>query len=94
MLLLCGTDDALWPSCTASDTLRRELAGRPVTELREPGAGHLVDFLVPNLPLASTTQQLPGSDRVLGIGGTVEADALGRLKAWPAAPTFLDDIPE
>jgi dienelactone hydrolase len=93
VLLLCGTDDDLWPSCTASDTVRRELAGRPVTELREPGAGHLVDFFVPNLPLASTTLQQPGSDQLTGIGGTVQADALGRLDAWPAVLKFLDAIP-
>jgi dienelactone hydrolase len=93
VLLLCGTDDALWPSCTASDTVRRELAGRSVTVLREAGAGHLVDFFVPNLPLASTTEQEAGSDQLLGIGGTVQADALGRLDAWPAVLKFLDDLP-
>ena len=93
MLLLCGTDDALWPSCTAADTVHNELAGRPVTVLHEPGAGHLVDFFVPNPPLGSMTQQQAGSDQVVGIGGTVQADALGRLDAWPAVLKFLDNIP-
>jgi hypothetical protein len=30
---------------------------------------------------------------VVGIGGTVQADALGRLNAWPAVLKFLDTIP-
>jgi len=91
-VLLCGTDDALWPSCKASDIVKKELSGRPVTEVREPGAGHLVDFFVPNLPLTSTTSP-DVNGNLLDVGGTVQADALGRLDAWPAVLSFLDRIP-
>ncbi len=72
--------------------MKKGLSGRPVTELEEPGAGYLVDFFVPNLPLTSTTSpDITGT--LLDVGGTVQGDALGRLDAWPAVLKFLDDVP-
>ena len=65
----------------------RRLQGRPHTLVHEPGAGHLVDFVVPNLPEPSN--QVVSADRELTVGGTVQDDALGRLDAWPKLLAFL-----
>ena len=79
VLLVCGEDDTLWPSCPYADAIASRLGDHPHTELREPGAGHLVCDPVPDVPM-STNQKL---------GGTQQADALGRLDAWPRLLAFL-----
>jgi dienelactone hydrolase len=92
VLLLCGQQDALWPSCQFVDDMTHRLAangfGYPVVALAEPGAGHLVGDPLPNLPRSSTYVTSPRYGR-LYIGGTQAADALGRLDAWPKLLAFL-----
>lgn len=89
VLTLCGEQDQLWPSCAYADaiTARRRQAGLASAELREPGAGHLIGFTVPNLPSASGTVTYAGAS--VTVGGTVQSDTLARLAAWPQLVTFL-----
>jgi dienelactone hydrolase len=79
VLLICGEDDRLWPSCPYADAIVRRASGHPVTELREPGAGHYVGVPAPNLPTTPDSRS----------GGNQQADALGRLNAWPKLVSFL-----
>ncbi len=81
--LVCGEDDRLWPSCPYADQIATELGAHPHTLLHEPNAGHLVANVEPGLPMASGTL---GTEN---IGGTVQADALARLDAWPKMLAFL-----
>jgi dienelactone hydrolase len=87
VFLLCGDQDQLWPSCPFSDAIAHRLGDHPHTEVRESAAGHLVGFVVPNLPEASNAITFNGYDE--SIGGTVQDDALGRLDAWPKLLSFL-----
>jgi dienelactone hydrolase len=79
VFLVCGQDDQLWPSCPYADAIASRLGAHPHTELREPGAGHYVGYPTPDLPI------MPSS----GSGGNQQADALGRLDAWPKLLGFL-----
>jgi dienelactone hydrolase len=79
VLLICGQDDRLWPSCPYADAIVRRASGHPITELREPGAGHYVGDPTPNLPRTPDSRS----------GGNQQADALGRLDAWPKLVGFL-----
>ncbi len=84
--LVCGERDELWPSCPYADQVAGELGGHPHTLLREPGAGHMVADVEAGIPFASG---------VLGTehtGGTVQADALARLDAWPKMLAFLGSL--
>jgi pimeloyl-ACP methyl ester carboxylesterase len=87
VLVLCGQDDLLWPSCPSSDRIAEEVGSRAV-KVEEPEAGHLIDFPLPNLPLA------PGAETndlgTVSEGGSVQADAVGRLDAWPRLLAFLE----
>jgi dienelactone hydrolase len=87
VFLLCGDQDQLWPSCPFSEAIAHRLGEHAHTEVRESAAGHLVGFVVPNLPEASNAITFNGYDE--SIGGTVQDDALGRLDAWPKLLSFL-----
>ena len=92
LFLLCGASDMLWPSCPYSHEIaaRRADNHTPYADVlaEEPGAGHFVGSPVPNVPASSTNTISPryGS---LSVGGTQQADALGRLDAWPRLLQFL-----
>ncbi|MCO8272164.1 acyl-CoA thioesterase/BAAT N-terminal domain-containing protein [Actinoplanes sp. TRM 88003] len=79
VLLLCGEADRLWPSCTAAGAIATRRGDRPTTEVREPDAGHFIGNPVPNHPSRPDAQ----------AGGGTQADALGRLDAWPKLLKFL-----
>jgi hypothetical protein len=79
VLTVCGEADRIWPSCTYSDALNDRLGTHPHTALREPGAGHEVGLILPDVP--STPDARAGGDQ--------QADALGRLDAWNALLAFL-----
>jgi dienelactone hydrolase len=92
LFLLCGGSDQLWPSCPSSHEIaaRRAANHTPYSDVlaEEPGAGHFVGSPVPNVPASSAYIVSPryGSETV---GGTQQADALGRLDAWPRLLQFL-----
>jgi pimeloyl-ACP methyl ester carboxylesterase len=58
VLLISGTDDAVWPSSDFSDRVMARLAAHehpfPDAHLRYEGAGHWID--PPHIPTAATTQ--------------------------------------
>jgi dienelactone hydrolase len=96
LFLLCGDADLLWPSCPYSDEIaaRRAANHTPYPDVlaAEPGAGHLVGSPVPNAPASSTFTVSPRYGR-MPLGGTQQADALGRLDAWPRLLRFLAALP-
>ncbi|MEV4342963.1 acyl-CoA thioesterase/bile acid-CoA:amino acid N-acyltransferase family protein [Actinoplanes sp. NPDC049596] len=79
VFLLCGDSDRLWPSCTYAGAIGARRGELPYTEVREPDAGHFIGDPVPNQATA------PGAE----VGGTQQADAVGRLDAWPKLLGFL-----
>jgi dienelactone hydrolase len=95
LFLLCGGSDLLWPSCPYSHEIaaRRADNHAPYVDVlaEEPGAGHFVGSPVPNAPASSTTTVSPRYG-ILSVGGTQQADALGRLDAWPRLLQFLADL--
>jgi hypothetical protein len=95
IFLLCGDDDQLWPSCPFAVEIaaRRGINHTPYADvsLKEPAAGHFVGTPVPNIPTRSGTWN-GRSGTVTTVGGTQEADALGRLDAWPRLLAFLANL--
>lgn len=79
VFLLCGLADALWPSCPHTQAITSRLGAHPHVELQEPGAGHNVGNPVPGVVITPDGR----------FGGTQQADALGRLDAWPKLHSFL-----
>jgi len=82
VLLICGGEDFLWPSCKYSDAIVRRMAmhharGR-VTELSYPTAGHAVGSVLPYVPSISADPNSLGTY----MGGTVAGNILGRIDAW------------
>lgn len=90
MLLICGEDDQLWPSCPSADRIAARSPRLTRTVVKEPGAGHLVDFLVPGLPISSGV--VTGDRGPEPVGGTTQADAVGRLDAMSELLGFLDRL--
>jgi dienelactone hydrolase len=84
VLLVCGEADRAWPSCDYSAAIATRMGAThsPIL-VREPYAGHLVDLLMPNIPLPDPDAASPP------FGGTRQADALARQDAWPKLLTFL-----
>jgi dienelactone hydrolase len=79
VFLICGLDDALWPSCPYTKAVAGRLGRRSYTELQEPEAGHYVGVPVPGWIETPDARH----------GGTQEADARGRLDAWPKLLSYL-----
>ena len=90
VFLLYGDQDQLWPSGRFVEAMTHRMSKHPHTVVREAGAGHLVDFLVPNLPMASNSATYRGHSET--FGGTVQDDSLGRLDAWTKLLTFLSAL--
>ena len=86
LLLECGGDDAVWPSCTSTDEIVRELGNGfpfPVTNLKYLDGGHGVGRVVPYVsfyePFATT-------------GRTAHANGVAREDAWPRLLAFLNTL--
>lgn len=85
VLLLCGEDDSLWPSCPMARQLQRRARGhgRPeVILLAYPDAGHAVF----GQPLRESDQGYSGLDR---LGGTDSGNNRARIHGWPRVIAFL-----
>ncbi len=85
VLLVCGEQDTLWPSCPMARQLqsRARRHGRPdITLLAYPDAGHAVfGRPVPESDLAKS-----GLD---GLGGSKEGNNRARTHGWPRVIAFL-----
>jgi dienelactone hydrolase len=84
VLLDCGGQDAVWPSCLMAHAivarLRAHHFGHTVTLLEYADAGHGVGFVLPNDPSYEPT------------GGTVDADQRARAAVWPRLLAFLGSL--
>ena len=84
VMLVCGENDQLWPSCRYTTAIAaRRGPSRATVVVRDPKAGHLIGTLVPDIPTAGV--EING----VPVGGTREDDALARIDAWPRVLTFL-----
>lgn len=80
VLLVCGEEDALWPSCPMADLLK---ARDPrVTVLAYQDAGHAVF----GPPLADDDKALP---MLAGLGGSATGNNAARKDGWPKVLAFL-----
>jgi dienelactone hydrolase len=80
LLLICGTDDEIWPSCGYADAIEAHRSG-PSDDVvvKVSAAGHGVASLVPYISEATTG----------GLGGEPVADGRGRARSWTALLDFL-----
>ena len=85
VLLICGKDDSLWPSCTMADQIkaRADEGGPAVTVLAYSNAGHGV-FGVP-LEKSNANYAALGS-----LGGTADGNNSARIDGWPKALQHLN----
>jgi uncharacterized protein len=87
LLLVCGEDDTLWPSCPmARDVAARAQAkkGPPVTLLAYRDAGHAVL----GLPVPKDDPRYPS---LATLGGTPDGNAAARADAWPKVVAFFTE---
>ena len=85
ILMLASEKDAVWPSQTMAEALKRRLERyhfrHPVVLLRYPDGGHFT--------LGPLALQDAGSDAEFG-GGTTKGVLAARRSSWPRVLTFLD----
>ena len=94
VLLISGTDDAVWPSTVLSEFAVRRLRAHhhphPVEHLVYDGAGHVIGPPVPGLTFTITHAVHP----ILGIdfafGGTAEKNTGASHDSWARILAFLD----
>ncbi|MEO1015688.1 MAG: acyl-CoA thioester hydrolase/BAAT C-terminal domain-containing protein [Pseudomonadota bacterium] len=85
VLLICGEDDTLWPSCPMARQIEARAAakgGPPVTLLAYEDAGHAV-FGIP-VPADN-----PSYEKLASLGGSADGNAAARLDGWPRLVVFL-----
>jgi dienelactone hydrolase len=89
MMLICGKDDGLWPSCPMSEQVSARLTAKgfkhPVQLLEYADAGHAV-FGPPADPASPNYKNL-GS-----LGGSADGNNAARQDDWPRAMAFMDGI--
>jgi dienelactone hydrolase len=85
VLLDCGGEDAVWPSCAYADAIQARLtsAGFAYSHqlLNFPDAGHEVGFATP---------YVPNYDRALG--GAAAGESAARAAQWPDILAFLSAL--
>jgi dienelactone hydrolase len=87
VLLVCGQDDQVWPSCPMAEAIVTRLdqrpTGPPPVLLEYPGVGHAIAFLRPASITGSTG---PFSPDPASPAAALET---ARQMAWPRALEFL-----
>jgi dienelactone hydrolase len=87
VMLICGKEDALWPSCPMSEQVSARLTAKgfkhPVQLLEYADAGHAV-FGPPADPASPNYKNL-GS-----LGGSPDGNNAARKDDWPRAMAFMD----
>lgn len=93
ILLISGTDDALWPSDVFSRRIVERLNARgfahPVTHLSYPGAGHGIGPRY--APTTANSGFHPVRKVTINSGGTPPANAAARADSWPRVLEFLEE---
>ena len=96
VLLISGTDDAVWPSTTLSEFAVRRLRvhrhPHAVEHLVYEGAGHVIGPPVPGLTFDITHAVHPLLGIDFAFGGTVEKNTAASLDSWPRVLSFLDRV--
>jgi dienelactone hydrolase len=94
ILLVSGTDDAMWPSVQLCDLAEQRLAesgfAHLVEHIRYQGAGHTA-AVTPGFPTTRnwlTHAQFPFP---MAVGGTPRETALAQADAWRRIPAFLHE---
>lgn len=85
ILLICGENDTLWPACDMSRQIvdRANTSGGPeVSLLAYEDAGHAGI----GLPVAADH---PNDERLAGLGGTPDGNAMAREESWPQIVAFF-----
>lgn len=87
IILVCGEEDKLWPSCLMIEHVAQRLRAKgfryPVKLLKYPDAGHAA--FGPPAP--------PGSEsiaKLATLGGSGEGNQAARLDNWPKVMAFMD----
>jgi len=95
VLVVCGGDDLLGPSCAHGVAIRDRMArlrpNRRVTLLSYADAGHYVGTLDPWYPDTETSFTDHGD--TIRTGGTFQADQAGQADAWPRILSWLAALP-
>ncbi len=88
VLLVSGQADGLWPSTEMANRVEQRLRAHgfthAVTHLAYPDAGHAV-FGPP------VRADMPGLERALSLGGTIDGLVAARADGWPRVLAFLKD---
>lgn len=91
VLLISGTDDAMWPSTRFSELVMARLAKHrhpyPDRHLAYNGAGHIIGQ--PWAPTTVTAAVHAVSKRLFAYGGAPKESADARADAWPKILAFL-----
>jgi dienelactone hydrolase len=94
VLLISGTDDAVWPATRLSEfavrRLREHHHPHAVEHLIYEGAGHVIGPLVPGMPFTMTHAVHPIVGLDFAFGGTIEANAAASADSWPRVIQFLE----
>jgi dienelactone hydrolase len=94
VLLISGTDDAVWPATTLSEFAVRRLRahGHPhaVEHLVYEGAGHIIGPPVPGMTFNITHAVHPIIGLDFAFGGTPEKNTAASFDSWPRALAFLN----
>lgn len=94
VLLLSGSDDAMWPSSKMSDMvaarLREHGHPHPVRHLRADGTGHWIQH--PHLPTTVNHSAHPLDGVDYAYGGEPAAQAHGQAAAWEGVLQFLAEV--
>jgi dienelactone hydrolase len=91
VLLVCGQDDQVWPSCPMAEAIVARLDqrpnGPPSVLLEYPGVGHAIGFLRSGSPAVPTGPFSPDPASPAAVLQNARQDA------WPRALEFLAGIP-
>ena len=86
ILLVCGKQDTLWPSCLMADRVKEravQMGGPEVTVLAYENAGHAVL----GIPLDKTNKNY---DRLDSLGGTDDGNNAARADGWAKIVAHLE----
>jgi dienelactone hydrolase len=93
VLLISGTDDAVWPATVLSEYAVRRLRAHghphPVEHLVYEGAGHIIGPPVPGLNFNVTHAVHPIIGVDFEFGGTPERNTAASLDSWPRIVNLL-----